>query len=223
MSEKNANTLHARVILTLSCVQGHARIRWKTVIDFIIKKGFMECLISKLNLPLPECTRFLGRVSLFQFRFLLFAIQLLYYIVFVNFHFSAFNVLAHFSSVSSSTIATFHKLTSRAWRHDKEWGWSRVGKRKLLIMTSRRRRRREQSYRRRLWRIRCAVIYVTYYQLGMMVLLRHCCWTSVVWTAVGQGGKGSEVLELVQARPSTINTSSGEDKLVRCWTSVWVV
>lgn len=56
-----------------------------------------------------------------------------------------------------------------------------------------------------------------------MVLLRHCCWTSVVWTAVGQGGKGSEVLELVQARPSTINTSSGKDKLVRCWTSVWLV
>jgi hypothetical protein len=128
MSEKNAKTSHARVNLTLSCLQGHARIRWKTVIDFIITKGFMECLISKLNLPLPDCTRYLGHVSLFQFRFLLFAIQLLYYIVFVNFHFSAFNALAPFSSISSATIATFHALTSRAWRHDKEWGGSRVGK-----------------------------------------------------------------------------------------------
>jgi hypothetical protein len=31
------------------------------------------------------------------------------------------------------------------------------------------------------------------------------------------------VLELVQARPSAINTSSGEDTLVRCWTAVWLV
>jgi hypothetical protein len=65
-----------------------------------------------------------------------------------------------------------------------------------------------------------AAIYVTYYQLGMMVLLKHCCWTSVVWTAEGQEGKGSGVLELVQARLSAINTSSGEDKLVACWTVV---
>jgi hypothetical protein len=145
-------------------------------------------------------------------------------ILLTSFFFSVFNALAHFSPISSFTVATFHELTSRAWRHDKEWGGSRVGKRKLLIMTSRRRRRSEQSCRRRLCRRMCVVIYVTYYQLCMMVLLRHCCWTSVVWTAEGQGGKGSEVLELVQARPSAINTSSGEGTLVRSWTSgclVW--
>lgn len=37
------------------------------------------------------------------------------------------------------------------------------GKRQLLIMTSRRRRRREQSCRRRLGRLRCVVICITYY------------------------------------------------------------
>lgn len=38
-----------------------------------------------------------------------------------------------------------------------------LGKRQLLIMTSRRRRRREQSCRRRLGRLRCVVICITYY------------------------------------------------------------
>lgn len=41
---------------------------------------------------------------------------------------------------------------------------------------------------------------------------------------MGQGGKGSEVLELVQARPLSINTSSGKDLAVRRWTlsnQVW--
>jgi len=38
-----------------------------------------------------------------------------------------------------------------------------LGKRQLLIMTSRRRRRREQSYGRRLGRLRCVVICITYY------------------------------------------------------------
>jgi hypothetical protein len=37
MREKYAKNLHARVIPTLSWVQDHARIRWKTVIDFIIE------------------------------------------------------------------------------------------------------------------------------------------------------------------------------------------
>jgi len=45
-----------------------------------------------------------------------------------------------------------------------------------------------------------------------------------VLTAEGQGGKGSEVLELVQARPLSINTSSGKDLAVPTWTlscKVW--
>lgn len=41
----------------------------------------------------------------------------------------------------------------------------------------------------------------------------------MVLTADGQGGKGSEVLELVQARPLSINTSSGKDLVVGTWTS----
>lgn len=115
---------------------------------------------------------------------------------------SSFTALVHFVFVSFTT-AEFHEIASRVWRKGKEWGGSRVGKRQLLIMTSRRRRRRGQSCGRRLCRRKCVVSGITYYQLGKM-LPRHCCWT--VLTAVGQGGKGSEVLELVQTRPSAINT-----------------